>query len=413
MNTDIVVIGSGPAGLSAAIFAARQGARVVVCEQLKVIGAKILVSGGGKCNLTNKASLNEFIQGFSSGANFLKPALNQFFTKELISFLDKLNVPTDSYDGFHIFPKSNKASDVVKALRGECEKLGVEILSQHQVDELIIEEGAVCGVKGPKFDIATSRVIIATGGKSYAKCGGTGGGYPLAKQAGHKLTKLLPAMVAVQVAQDWPGECSGITIEDASFFLDYKRYDWNVKQGSIMFTHRGITGLRLLDISGDAADLLQQNKSVPLSMNFCSEMSVTGWEQKFADWKKNNPKNRIHKLLSKYLPQRFINVLCTEAGNMIGVKADKIADEDRDKLIKLLTAYQFDITGTENFDRAMVTRGGIKLKDVDSETMESKLTKGLFFAGEVLNIDGPCGGYNIQWAFSSGRLAGISASLNN
>jgi len=412
MNTDIVVIGSGPAGLSAAIFAARQGAHVVVCEQLKVIGSKILVSGGGKCNLTNNASIDDFIDGFSSGATFLKPALSQFFKKELISFLHELNVPTGSYDGFHIFPKSNKASDVVKALRVECEKLGVEVLSHQRVEELVIEEGVICGVKGPDFEINTSRVIVATGGKSYPKCGGTGGGYPLAKQGGHKLTKLLPAMVAVQVEQTWPGDCSGITIEDASFFLDHKRYDWNVKRGSIMFTHRGITGLRLLDISGDAADLLQQNKKVPLCMNFCPQMSTSDWGDKFASWEKNKPKNRIHKLLSHYLPQRFVNVLCTEAGNLVGVKADKITDEDRDKLIQLLTAYQFDITGTEDFDRAMVTRGGIKLKNVDPETMESKLVKGLFFAGEVLNIDGPCGGYNIQWAFSSGRLAGINAAAN-
>jgi len=379
---------------------------------LSVIGAKILVSGGGKCNLTNNASLDDFIDGFSSGASFLEPALSQFFKKDLISFLHELNVPTDSYDGFHIFPKSNAASDVVKALHLECEKLGVDILSRQKVEELKIEDGVICGVKCSELNINASRVVIATGGKSYPKCGGTGGGYPLAKQAGHKLTKLLPAMVAVQVEQAWPGECSGITVDDACFFLDHKRYDWNVKRGSIMFTHRGITGLRLLDISGDAADLLQQNKKVPLRMNFCSEMNASDWEQMFAKWKKNKPKNRIHKLLSQYLPQRFVNVLCSEAGNLVGVKADKITDEDRDKLIELLTAYQFDITGTEDFDRAMVTRGGVKLKNVDPETMESKLTKGLFFAGEVLNIDGPCGGYNIQWAFSSGRLAGINAAVN-
>ena len=410
MVTDVVVIGAGPGGFSAAIFAARQGARVILCEQLKIIGAKILVSGGTKCNITNNASMDDFIGGFSSGDTFLRPALNQFFSKELLSFLHDLSLETGSYDGFHVFPKSNKAKEVVEVLKRECDRLGVEIVTQQRIDELVINDGEIAGVIGPDLNIAATKVVLATGGKSYSKCGGTGGGYPLAKQAGHKLTKLLPAMVAVQVEQTWPGECSGVTIENASFFLNHRRYDWNVKRGSIMFTHKGVTGLRLLDISGDSADILQQNKTVPLSMNFCADISAEDWLEKFIDWKKKSPKNRIHKLLQKYIPQRLVNILCTEAGNLIGVKADKISDEQRDMLITLLTAYQFDITGTEKFDRAMVTRGGIKLKDIDAETMGSKLTKGLYFAGEVLNIDGPCGGYNIQWGFSSGRLAGLSAT---
>lgn len=410
MNTDIVVIGSGPAGLSSAIFAARNGARVVICEQMKIIGPKILVSGGGKCNLSNTASLDNFIDGFSSGAKFIRPALNDFFKDELVNFLQELGVETDTYDGFHIFPKSNRASDVVNALRYECKKLGVKIIQNLRIDELIFDENLVCGVKGSNIKIAASNVIIATGGKSYPKCGGTGGGYQLAKQAGHKLTKLLPAMVALQVEQNWTKDCSGVTIPDASFYINHKRYDWNVKRGSIMFTHNGLTGLRLLDISGDAADLLQQHKTVPLSVNFCSDINTHKWKEIFENWRKKSPKNRIHRLLNCYIPQRLSNTLCTEAGNLIGVKADKISDEFKDKLIELLTAYQFDINGTGDFNRAMVTRGGIKLKDIDSHTMESKLVKGLYFAGEVLNIDGPCGGYNIQWAFSSGRLAGINAA---
>ncbi len=410
IKTDIIVVGSGPSGLASAIFAARNGKRVVILEQLRKVGAKILVSGGGKCNLSNNATMEDFIKGFSSGGKFLRPALNEFFSDELKDFFHKLGLQTGSYDGFHIFPESNSAVEVVEVLVTECERLGVKIINEITVEDIIIENDELCGVVTTQGELRAKNVIVTTGGRSYSKVGGTGGGYPLAKKAGHKVTKLLPAMVALQCEETWPGELSGLTITDASFFIDHKRYQNKIKRGSIMCTHKGLTGLRLLDLSGDVADLLQKAKSVPVSFNFRADMDYSGWIGKFNFWAKNNPKNRIHKLLTEFLPQRLVNQLCTEAGNLIGVKADKMTDEQKDILADLISNYIFHMTGTEGFERAMVTRGGIKLKDIDSNTMESKLLKGLYFAGEVLNIDGPCGGYNIQWAISSGRKAGISSA---
>ena len=412
MNFDTVVIGSGPAGFAAAVSAAEQGEKVLICEQLSRLGAKILVSGGGRCNLTNNADLDSFVNSFSSSRKFIKSILSRFYRTELISFLAETGVEVQvAEDGFHIFPKAGRASAVVNALRDYSLKLGVKISTDTEVTELVIEDNRIRGVKTSKGEFSANRVILCTGGKSYRKCGGTGSGYLLAKQAGHKITKLLPAMVAVKFNCDWVEHCAGLTVQDARFYINHPRYSSRLKRGSIMFTHSGLTGLRLLDLSGDIADLLQQNKSVMLNVDFTPDISREMWLKLFKEWKKNKPKNRVHKLISAFMPQRLANTLSEQAGKLIGVKADKITDEQRDKLIDLITGYDFEISGTEDFDRAMVTRGGIKLKDISPETLESRIVAGLHFAGEVLNVDGPCGGYNIQWAFSSGWIAGISGSV--
>ncbi len=407
---DIAIIGAGPAGMCAAIFAARNKKKVILCEQLKLEGAKIVISGGGKCNLTNKAELKSFISEFGTSAKFIAPTFNNFFSNELISFINNLQVPTACEDGFHIFPASKKSSDIVKALRKECKRLSVTILTKTKCNKLIFEGEQLAGIETEQSIIYSPKVIIATGGKSYKKCGGTGGGYPLAKQAGHKITKLFPAMVSLITEQIWPANCSGLTVPDASFFIDHPRYQNNVKNGSIMFTHTGITGLRVLDISGDIADLLQQNKTVAVRINFHSDMLSHDWFTLIKKWKRDSPKNRIHKLISSKIPQRLANILTVESAIDIGTKVDKLSEEQITNLIQNMTNYSMVINGTEGFDRAMVTRGGVKLKDISPDTMESKLLPGLYFAGEVLNVDGPCGGFNIQWAFSSGYTAGTAAS---
>ena len=408
MRYDLIVVGTGPAGFMTAIMAGRAGLKVLLCDKLSKFGAKILVSGGGKCNLTNLLTKEEFINSFQNSHKFVRPIIEQFYNTELISFLGSIGVQTSSYDNLHIFPKDNKASSVVNALIKEAKQHKVKLLASTTISSLLINESAITGVKlSTGEEIFANQVAICTGGKSYPKCGGGEIGYNLAKQAGHKVTKLLPAMAGIKFKEDWIKECAGITLEDIEFYIDEKRYKSNLKVGSIVFTHSGISGLRVLDISGNVAELLQQKNEVTVRFSFIKSQQVDDAIIQFNKLKKNKSKVELQNFLSYFLPKKVARLLSQEL-NIVGKKINLINESEFRAILTILNDYPLTAIATEGFDRAMVTRGGIKLKDINSETLESKLIKGLFFAGEVLNIDGPCGGFNIQWAFSCGYLAGSS-----
>jgi len=406
----VVVIGAGPAGLMAAIQAARAGARVALVEQLTRAGAKLLATGGGRCNLTNTLPQADFVARFGRQGRFMLPALHALDSHALCRFLDERGVPTASPDGFHVFPTSNQASDVLAALLRECATLGVELRRGSKAVGLCLANAAVTGVALDGETLPCDRVVVAAGGKSYANLGGTGGGYALADQAGHAIVPPVPALAALDTREAWPGECAGITMPAVRLCIDLPAHRRRAREGDLLFTHTGLSGPAAIDLAGDVAQLLEERESAPLRLQLLPEVSEAAWRERFERWRRDSGRKHLRNLLSRHLPQKLADVACAQAGAVANVRAAELPKKAMNALAAWLAAAPLTATATAGFDKAMATRGGVALKQVNPKTLQSKLVAGLYFAGEVLDLDGPCGGYNLQWAFSSGYLAGCSCA---
>ncbi len=402
---DLIVVGGGPAGLMGAIGAAEAGSKVLILEKMDSPGRKLLATGGGRCNITNILSKEKLAESFGRHGRFIMPALDALDPEHLRKFFQELGVPTICTDGFHFFPESQKAFDVLDALLRKARGLGVEIRSASKVSGIILAEDYVCGVSTGNCEFRSSKVLLATGGRSYPLLGSDGSGYALAKSAGHSILEPLPALVELYCAEKWPGQCAGITFKDVSLRLSKK----DETRGEFLFTHSGISGPAAMDISGRVAALLMADNSIRLSMNFLPERDKSSWLDEFESWHRDSGRKQVSNLLSAHLPKKLSAILCALAGCPEELESANFAKLQREKLASLLTECPLTITGSAGFSKAMVTKGGVSLKEIDPRTLESRIVKGLFFAGELLDLDGPCGGYNLQWAFSSGYLAGIQA----
>ena len=402
---DLVIVGGGPAGLASAIFAARNGHRVVVLERLNSPGKKLLATGGGHCNLTNTLPLEDFARNFGKQWRFTMPAFQDFSPQALRDFFSGIGVKTESPDGFHVFPVSNKASDVLNAMFSECKKTGVEILSGNPVKQLIAENGKIKGVVTDMGEIKADKVIIACGGRSYPALGSDGSGYRLAKFAGHQIIEPVPALVELHCSEKWPGACAGIALKNIRIGVHPPKRTAEFSKGDFLFTHSGISGPAALNISGTVSELLRQNGSAEIFVDFFPEKSASVWMNDFDLWQRKDGKKQVLKIISEHLPRRLAEIFCSESG-CENTEASRLSRESREKLSSMLSSCRLKIKGTAGFDKAMVTRGGVSLREINPQTMESRIVKGLYFAGEIIDIDGPCGGFNLQWAFSSGHLAG-------
>jgi hypothetical protein len=442
-RADVAVVGAGPAGLMAAIAAAGRGCRVVVLEQLGRPGAKLLASGGGRCNLTNTLPPDEFMARFGRRGRFMQPALAALSAHGLRRFLDVLGVPTHAPDGVHVYPASEKAATVQAALLRRARQLGVAVRCGVGVTGLWLggatgtvpfpqrrEKGTVPTLRGVETDgggVTAPRVVLATGGNGYPLLGGTGSGYVLARQAGHTIIEPTPALVPLVAREAWVRRCAGIALAPARVWIDLPGQSHAGITGDVLFTHAGLSGPAVLDLSGDVAALLRQHKTVPLRLDLAPGTSAEAWLARFDRWQgaRRDPARQLavlgapagqggaktmHTRLAEYLPKRVAATLCALAGMNRATQPAQATRAARQTLAGLLTALPLTVTGTEGWDAAMVTRGGVSLKEVDPRTLESKRLRGLFFAGEVLDLDGPSGGFNLQWAFSSGWLAGLSCA---
>ncbi len=409
IETDVLVVGAGPAGLMAALAAASNGMRVTVLEQLGRPGAKLLASGGGRCNLTNTLSPGEFADRFGRQGRFMLPAMETLSADRLRELLGTWGVPTECPDGFHVFPVSNRAGDVLAALRRECERHGVYLRLGVKVEKLLMRDGAVCGVETDVGGVEASRVIVACGGKGYSGLGGTGGGYRLAAQAGHEIIEPVPGLVGLVTEASWPGSCAGVVIPDVELYVDLPKLRKSTLHcGDLLFTHRGISGIPVIDLSATVARLLTTRPTVPMRLNLLPGIPASEWERRLADWQKQDGRKTVRRLISQFLPNSVAEAVCREAGNVGERRAAELPKGGREKLLEWLTGIPLAVAGTEGFAKAMVTSGGVALNKVDPKTLQSRLVSGLYFSGEVLDLDGPCGGFNLQWAFSSGWLAGRS-----
>jgi len=405
---DLIVIGSGAAGIIAAITAARNGKKVILLEKLSNISAKLKATGGGRCNLTNTLSNEEFMSRFGRDGRFMQDALSAFDNKELVKFMDEIGVTTHAPDGFRIFPTSHSSATIISALDKEMQKLHIEVKCNQKVERLLLVGSHIEGVKTAKSSYSALNVVVATGGLGYPVLGAEGDGYLMAEELGHKVTELSPAMMPLKTEEKWVASCRADTIAKVELRVDIKKYKKLRAKGDLIFTKSGIRGPVVLDFAREVTPLLKKYGAVPLLLNLTKGMNEEQITKHLKKSALKNPNATTLDLVKTLLPQALSLELCKLAGIDTESTLSKQAGKARAKLISLLAWTPLTINGHDGFRLAMITRGGISLKEIDPKTMQSKLVKGLFFCGEIMNLDGPCGGYNLQWSFASGYLAGKS-----
>jgi len=413
---DLIVIGAGAAGVMAAITAGRRGKHVLLLEKLPKIGAKLKATGGGRCNLSNTLSNEDFIEAFGRDGRFMQTAIDTFDHHALRAFFSEIGVKTDVPDGFRIFPVGHNSQTILDALSAELKRVRVKIHSGQRVTEIKkidkhfhITTGCTTRTHPPITYTANS-LILATGGKGYPQLGAQGDGYGLTADLGHTTTPIFPAMMPLKVAERWVEKCRADTIANAHIIVNIKKHRKLQAHGDLIFTREGIRGPVVLDFSREITPLLDKEGEVPILINMTKGMDEYAVQKHIRHKRSGNTHYTTLQLLQTLLPTSLSEVLCQLSGAdpLLGFSKQKGAT--REKLIQLLTWTPLTVTGHDGFDKAMITRGGIKLGEIEHHTMESKLVKGVYFCGEVVDLDGPCGGYNLQWAFSSGYVAGVSAA---
>lgn len=403
----VIVIGGGPAGLFAAIGAAFSGAQVRLLEKLPSPGRKLLASGNGKCNIGNICTPEELAEAFGREGRFLIPALRHFPPQAEQQWFADRGVPWKLTDGFHYFPATERASDILNALLKELGLLHVEILCSCMAEQLLVSGQRIMGVRcAGNRTLESDAVVLASGGRGYPALGGSNSGYKLAQSAGHTITPILPAMTGLCTREAWVGECAGISLKDCICSIALPK-EKSGKRGELLFTQKGISAFAVLDLAGRVSELLLKHETVPVTLDLTPEKSAEAWKAEFARLRQKEGRKTVLRILADTFPRRLALEL---AGVFAELPVSRLPGEGTAQLCRNITALPLQICAVEGWEKAMVTRGGIRLKEIRPETLESRLVSGLHFAGEVVDLDGPCGGYNLTWAVASGMLAGFSAA---
>ena len=405
-NYDLIVVGGGAAGMVCAIRAARDAKRVLLLEKLPQVGTKLKATGGGRCNLTNILSNEDFMVKFGRDGRFMQDALREFNYMALIDFFKEIGVETHAPDGFRVFPTSHNSQTIISALVNEMQKLNIEILTSQRVKKVLHAANKIQGVETLNMSFYAPDVILASGGLGYPSLGAEGDGYEIAKELGHSVTKLHPAMMPLYVKEEWVCRCRADTIAKVTIKINLKKHHKFRAIGDLIFTKNGIRGPVVLDAAREITPLLDEFSEVPLLLNLTKGMNEEQLGKYLKDRVSQNPHVDILEILKTLLPAALAYELCIQAGIDAKQSYKKNSSSAKEKLIKLLAWTPIIVTGHDGFKSAMITRGGITLKEIEPKTMQSKIIKGLYFCGEIMNLDGPCGGYNLQWSFASGYLAG-------
>jgi predicted Rossmann fold flavoprotein len=408
---EVIVCGGGPAGLMAAFTAAESGKRVAILERLNRVGKKLSATGGGRCNLTNKTQLTKFIQAFNEKETFVKPSLKTFSPELLIAFFENHGLKMHSPTGPQVYPVTEKAMDVVSCLQKIAQEKGVVTFTESNVDSLVICNQQITGVITGELQYNAQSVIVAAGGMSHSELGSNGSGYSLAQSAGHAIVKPVPALAGLRSDESWPSRCSGLSIDPAIIYLEDPKYRVYKKRGAVLFTHKGISGPAALNISKYVSQFLQNESRVKIRIRPLPDSTREELAAFLIRAQQKMGTTRLRILLSDRLPSRLVNQIMILAGIDLEIRAADVKKESKNRLLELLdTGFVLSVNATDDFSSAMVTSGGICIDEIDSHSMQSKNVKGLYFCGEVIDVDGPCGGYNLQWAFSSGYMAGMAAA---
>ena len=419
----VLVIGGGPAGMMAAITASQNKNKVILIEKMQTLGRKLLITGKGRCNITSSLPIEEFIKNTPGNGMFLYSCYQKYTNQDIIKFLKEEGLEVKEERGNRIFPVTDKSQDVLNCFRKKLEKEKVEIHYNTEVKEILYKEDengqkTAVGVKTNKEDILADKIILATGGKSYPLTGSTGDGYNLAKKLGHTITPIKPSLVPLEVYQrDLCKELQGLSLRN----VEIKIIDTNKNKtiyedfGEMIFTHFGVSGPTILSSSAHLVRYKNieenfKNHKIELIIDLKPALSEKKLDERilrdFEGFKNKQFKNSLDKLL----PQKLIGVIVERSKINPNKKVNEITKEERKTLINLLKKFSVEIKGFRPIEEAIITSGGIKIKEINPKTLESKIVKNLYFAGEIIDVDSYTGGFNLQIAYSTGYVAGLGLS---
>ncbi|MGN0272198.1 MAG: NAD(P)/FAD-dependent oxidoreductase [Lachnospiraceae bacterium] len=406
--SNVIVIGGGAAGMFAALGAAEAGHRVTILEQNEKLGKKIYITGKGRCNLTNACDTEEIFAHVPRNAKFLYSAIYTYDNFRVMDFFEANGMPIKTERGNRVFPVSDHSSDVISTLQKALEKAGVEVLLHTKVTEILSKDGKIAGVRLKNGEKRTAdAIILATGGKSYSSTGSTGDGFVFAEQLGHKIEEPVPSLVPMTVLEDYCMQMQGLSLRNVQATIREGGKVIFEEFGEMLFTHFGVSGPLMLSASSVVNDRLRK-KNLSLTIDLKPALSEEQLDARILRDFEENKNRQFKNSVKGLLPAKMIPVVISLSGIDPEKKINGITKQERKKLVECIKAFPLTLTGLRGFNEAIITRGGVSVKQVDPSTMESKLVKGLYFAGEILDVDAYTGGFNLQIAWSTGYLAGSS-----
>ena len=394
--------------MMAAITAARRGFKVTLVEKNEKLGKKLFITGKGRCNITNAGDSEDLFNSIVTNRKFMFSSFNGFSNYDTLGFFDELGLHIKIERGNRVFPESDHSSDVIGALNRELKRLSVDVRLNTEVKDIIVNGGKATGVvvkcSGKESTIQADNVIVATGGNSYQSTGSTGDGYRFARKFGHSVTPILPALVPFNVAEDWESDLQGLSLKNVSIVVLDGKQEIYSDFGEMLFTHFGVSGPLILSASSFAAKRIKEHP-LKLIIDFKPALSQEQLDERILrDF--DEEKNKAFKnSLDKLLPKKMIPVIVRLSDIDGNKKVNEITKQERQRLVSLIKGLELTITGLRGFNEAIITQGGINVREINPTTMESKLVKNLYFAGEVLDVDALTGGFNLQVAWSTGYAA--------
>jgi len=409
---NILVIGGGAAGMLAAFFAQRNGAQVTLIERNEKLGKKIYITGKGRCNLTNAAEADEFMRAIVRNPRFMYASFAHFNNQDMMQLMERLGVPLKVERGNRVFPVSDHASDITAGLRRALEREGVKIAYDARAAHLILRDGKCCGVTMENGEQLTSdAVILATGGLSYPTTGSTGDGYVLAKEAGHSVVNPMPALVPIETKESWPALLTGLTLKNVALKAwktggKKKKYFYD-EQGEMLFTHFGVSGPLVLTLSSHLPETIED---VRMSIDLKPALDEQTLDERLLRDFREQSRKQLVSVMDGLVPHNLGLQILVLAGISPQTPVNSVTQGQRAEILRLLKNLPLTPKALRGFNEAIITRGGVNVREVNASTMESKLTANLYFAGEMLDLDAHTGGFNLQIAFSTGALAGYCAA---
>ena len=415
----VVIIGGGPAGMLSAISAGTNKNDVTILEKMNMLGRKLLITGKGRCNITSSIPIDEFIKNVPGNGKFLYSCLNNFTNEDILNILKEEGLQTKVERGNRVFPITDKSQDVLQALLNRLKKLKVKIEVGANVKEILTEQDIVNGVKyiqgGKEKVLKADKVILATGGKSYSATGSTGDGYELAKKVGHTVTEIKPSLVPISTKGKDLEICrgmQGLSLKNVAIKIKDAKNNKIIYEdfGELLFTHFGVSGPTVLSASSYAVDIIRK-RPLRLVIDLKPALDEKQLDARILRDFEANINRKFMNSLDKLFPKSLIPVIIERSGIDAQCRVNEITRDKRQGFVKLIKNFDLTLTGLRGFNEAIITHGGVDVKEIDSSTMESKLIKGLYFAGEMIDVDAVTGGFNLQVAWSTGYLAGISQNI--
>ncbi len=413
----VIVIGGGPAGMMAAITAAESDNQVTLIEKMTSLGKKLLITGKGRCNITSSLDISKFIKNVPGNGRFLYSCFEQYTNKDIIQFLKKQGLEVKEERGNRIFPITDKAQDVLNCFIKKIEELNIHTILGEKVEKILVNETengkTVKGVKTNRQTIHADKIILATGGKSYPLTGSTGDGYKIAKEIGHTVTTIKPSLVPLETFDEKNKELQGLSLKNISIqFIDKTKNKIIYEDfGEMIFTHFGISGPTILSGSAHLVrykniEELLKNHNIILKIDLKPALSPEKLDSRILRDFEEEKNKQFKNSLDKLLPQKLINPIIEETGINPTKQVNTVTKQERQKIVQILKNFEVTIKGFRPIEEAIITSGGINIKEINPKTMESKLVSGLYFAGEIIDVDSYTGGFNLQIAYSTGYVAG-------